>query len=323
MVLALSTSCMAGRHWGAPDLLQMLKNMDIAALELDYRLQRPVYDQLKTALPESRIKVVSLHNYCPCPALRPGAAPSGDYFRLSTLDREERRWAVQWTTKTLEQAHELEASYVVLHCGSVDLEGQHQLLRRLLEIEGRDSENLQRRLAQAMALRAQHHGRHLEALLFSLDRLLPIAEKYHIVLGLENRYHYHELPDPMELEVILAEFKGGPIGYWHDTGHAHAHEQLGIISQQQLLAQFAEYLVGIHLHDARGLDDHLAPGSGEIELEMLKPFLDAARPVVIELAPGTPQSALQEGLTFTRSLCPKENAVQLPDFSLDLPKNFI
>lgn len=323
MVLALSTSWISEGLSDAGRLLHILKKLDVSALELEYRLQRPVFLQLKSVLAEARIQVVSLHNYCPCPSLIPGVSPSGDYFRLSALDREERQWAVQWTIKTLEQAHDLEARNVVLHCGSVDLQDRHQELRRLLALEGRDSPSLQHSLARALALRQAHQGPHLEALLFSLDRLLPIAEKYQIVMGLENRYHYHELPNPTELEVILDEFRGGPIGYWHDTGHAHAHEQLGIISQQQLLDRFAKNLAGLHLHDARGLDDHLSPGSGEIDWEMLKPYLEAGRPAVIELAPGTARSALHDAVAFARTLCPKENAPQPPDFSLDLSKNII
>ncbi len=65
----------------------------------------------------------------------------------------------------------------------------------------------------------------------------------------------------MILGAIFDTFKGAPIGYWHDTGHAHANEILGLIPKNSLLQNYADQLIGIHLHDAIGLDDHIPPGS--------------------------------------------------------------
>jgi sugar phosphate isomerase/epimerase len=136
--------------------------------------------------------------------------------------------------------------------------------------------------------------------LFSLDRLIRYAEKQGVTLGLENRYHYHELPTPPVMRTLLAEFKGGPIGYWHDTGHAHANEVLGFIEPGALHQEFGTELVGMHWHDAIGLDDHLAPGLGEIDFNTLEPYLHDNLPIVVELKPGTSQELAQEGIEFTR-----------------------
>jgi sugar phosphate isomerase/epimerase len=121
-----------------------------------------------------------------------------------------------------------------------------------------------------------------------------------VLLGLENRYHYHELPGPDDFEVIFDAFKGAPIGYWHDTGHAHANESLGIGSRNSLLQANATRLIGVHLHDAIGLDDHLPPGSGQIDFAALKPFLNADTIKVIELKPGIPASEVCEGIRCIR-----------------------
>jgi sugar phosphate isomerase/epimerase len=32
-------------------------------------------------------------------------------------------------------------------------------------------------------------------------------------------------------------------------------------------------MIGIHLHDIKGLDDHFAPGQGEMKFEKITPFL--------------------------------------------------
>jgi sugar phosphate isomerase/epimerase len=92
------------------------------------------------------------------------------------------------------------------------------------------------------------------------------------------------------------------VGYWHDTGHAHAQEQLGIVSQAALLEAHGQCLAGLHLHDANGLDDHLAPGLGQVEFGCLKGLADPQRPLVIELAPGTAQKDVSRAVAFAHEL---------------------
>ena len=121
-----------------------------------------------------------------------------------------------------------------------------------------------------------------------------------VILALENRYHYHELPGPDDFGELFLHFKGAPIGYWHDTGHAHANETLGLIPRESLFQSYSDELIGIHLHDAIGLNDHIPPGSGEIDFAALKPFLKTDTIKVIELKPGIPALEVSEGIKFIR-----------------------
>jgi sugar phosphate isomerase/epimerase len=66
------------------------------------------------------------------------------------------------------------------------------------------------------------------------------------------------------------------------------------------LQSSSDQLIGIHLHDAIGLDDHIPPGSGEIDFKALKPFLKTDTIKVIELKPGIPESKASEGVRFIR-----------------------
>ena len=119
---------------------------------------------------------------------------------------------------------------------------------------------------------------------------------------METRYHYHELPGPEDFEGLLAEFDGAPLGYWHDTGHAFVSTQLELTAGSGLLERLAGRLAGLHLHDARGLEDHLPPGTGQIDFKALAPHLAADIPAVLELRPGTPQDAVREGLAHLDGL---------------------
>ena len=83
-------------------------------------------------------------------------------------------------------------------------------------------------------------------------------------------------------------------------GHAHANEILTIIPPEALLKTYSDHLIGVHLHDAVGLDDHLAPGTGTFEFKKIKPFIKINTPLVIELKPGTHDSKVSQGIRYVR-----------------------
>ena len=308
-MLAISTSWQSGGSVTAEEMLAALKNLDVTGIELSYRISEDLYQQIRDPLRRSGLKVVSVHNYFPIPPARSDLKGSGDLFLLSSSDSEERQNAIQFTTKSIEHAGELGALAVVLHCGVVEMDHQWQVFYAYFSSNQLGSEEAQIFIRNKLKQRDRRKPEHLENLLYSLDRLLPVAEKQSVLLGLENRYHYHELPGPDDFGAIFANFKGAPIGYWHDTGHAHTNEALGLIPRESLLQSYSDQLIGIHLHDAIGLDDHIPPGSGEIDFKALKPFLKADTIKVIELKPGIPESKVSEGVRFIRdklSICHRD-----------------
>jgi sugar phosphate isomerase/epimerase len=305
-MLGISTSWQSGGSVTAEKMLAALKNLDVTAIELSYRISEDFYQQIRDPLRRSGLKVVSVHNYFPIPSARSDLKGSGDLFLLSSSDPEERQKAVRYTTKSIEHAGELGAAAVVLHCGFVEMNHEMQVFYQYFNSNRLNSEEAQIFIRNKLNERDSSKAKHLDSLLSSLDRLVPAAEKQGVLLGLENRYHYHELPGLDDFKVIFDTFKGAPIGYWHDTGHAHANEALGLIPGGSLLQSYSGQLIGIHLHDAVGLDDHIPPGSGEIDFKALKPFLKTDTIKVIELKPGIPESKASVGVEFIRgqlSIC--------------------
>jgi len=120
------------------------------------------------------------------------------------------------------------------------------------------------------------------------------------VVGIENRYYLREMPDKEEIGIILDRFLGGPVGYWHDTGHAAVFETLGIGKQEELLQAYAPYMVGIHLHDALKLDDHKPPGKGEIAFEMVKQYIPEQAIKIMEIHPQAQGEEILDGLAFLK-----------------------
>jgi len=297
-MLALSTSWQSGGSATAGQMLAALTHTGIKGVELSYRISENLYQQLKRPLKHSGLKVVSVHNYFPLPASSSYSEGSGDLFLLSSPQKQERQNAIQFTAKTIEHAADLGAAAVVLHGGVVEMNPEMRSLYQYFNSNQLHSEDAQIFIRNKLKELDSRKPRHLDSLLASLDRLVPVAQKQGVLLGLENRYHYHELPGPDDFRVIFEKFKGAPIGYWHDTGHAHANEILGLIPPNALLQNYADQLIGLHLHDAVGLDDHIPPGSGEIDFAALKPFLKADTIKVIELKPGIPASGVSDGIQF-------------------------
>ena len=299
-MLALSTSWQSHRTATIAEILAAFEDLGIKEIELSYRISEAMLQQLKKPLKRSGLKVVSVHNYFPIPAVRAGAKGSGDLFRLSSLDDVERQNAIHYTSKTIEYAAEMGAREVVLHCGAVEMNHEMQVLYQYFNANRLDSEEAQLFIRHKLNERDRRKPRHVDRLLASLDRVAPVAEKQGVLLGLENRYHYHELPGFDDFEIIFDKFRGAPIGYWHDTGHAHANETLGLIPKNALLKNYADLLIGVHLHDAFGLDDHIPPGAGEINFKALKPFLKAETLKVMEIKPGITATEVSKGIRFVR-----------------------
>jgi sugar phosphate isomerase/epimerase len=300
-MLSLSTS-FRSRDMDDPEaFVAYLEQLDIEGIELEYRLSDRFFAGMRVPLMKSPLQVTSVHNYFPFPTRFEKLKPGGDLFLLSSPDMEERKRALDWTTRTIEMASDLEASAVVLHCGKVDMDPELHKLQEFYKekrIVTPDAQTfIGRKLQELAALKPAY----LDSLLFSLDRLVRVAEKQGVTLGLENRAHYHELPGSDDFRRLLAEFSGGPVGYWHDTGHAHLAEKLTIVPPGFLLEKYAPELVGMHVHDAVGLKDHLPPGTGEIDFDTTRAYLQPETPVVIELKPGTDNNDIQKALVFMKT----------------------
>lgn len=299
-MLALSTCWKSTETTDAVALLEFFELLDISALELEYRISEPTYQQMRRPLKESRLSVVSVHNFFPKPSIKPGSKASGDFFMLTSLDQAERNHAVQWSAKTISHAADVGAKAVVLHCGCVVMNREIDRLYQFFKSNQIQSKASQDFISEKLRERDRRKPKHLDNLLFSLDQLSRVADKFGIILGLENRFYYDELPTFADFETIFRRFKGAPLGYWHDTGHAFVNENLTTIPQSALLDTYGNHLIGVHLHDAIGIEDHLAPGTGEIDFKGLKSYLKPETIKVLELKPHVTKCEVTRGIRFIR-----------------------
>ncbi|MBI5446429.1 MAG: sugar phosphate isomerase/epimerase, partial [Deltaproteobacteria bacterium] len=278
-------------------LVDAALRLGFSALELEYRLSDAQYRALARRISRGEVSASSVHNPLPRP---PGVSPFRAYeerARLSSLDPEERRVALRLAFETLARAEGVGAAVAVFHLGSVDLapELDARLLGKMIRRGERSSaayEDLRERVAAARKGAAPAHR---DAVLGSLDRLAREAERRGVVVGLENRVHPEEIPDRADLELIFRELRGAALAYWHDAGHASSLILHGFLdSPTVLLEAFREQTAGFHLHDAKGLDDHKAPGEGDLDFAPLAPFAQKVPRLVLEVQPGGSEGALRE-----------------------------
>jgi sugar phosphate isomerase/epimerase len=298
-VLALSTSYLTLRDTdlSGDELARATLDLGFSALELDYRVTAAQLKAIRPHLARGELSVVSVHHPFPRP---PGLSPFDahvDRARLSSVDREERRAAVKRGVETLAWTEDLGVGAVVLHIGEVELgdEVDPRQLARLVGGGKRQTEEYEDLRARVEARRRACAPPYRDAVLRSLDRLAAEAARRGVTLGLENRYHPEQIPDQGELAAIFREFTGAPLGYWHDTGHAASLVALGFLEKPNELAEaFRDRLLGVHLHDAVGLDDHRAPGDGEVDFAALAPLVGAETRLVLEVHPPAAPEAVRD-----------------------------
>jgi len=248
------------------------------------------------------IAVGSLHNYCPAPILRDGESLSHSILPLSNTDEEDRKWAVRQTMRTIETAHSLGASAVVLHMGKVIMRPISPKLMMLVENGEAQSGRSDRLRKKLRDRRESKKGQYLEQAAKSLRDLAPYAEEMGIKLGIENRYYPEEIPDLDEIGSLIEWTDSPAVGSWHDIGHAAVKENIGWESQQEYLKRYGDKLIGMHIHDVILTRDHKAPLQGELDFGWLVEYMREDVLKVMEVHPIATAEELKKGLEFLQIL---------------------
>jgi len=299
-MLGISTAWRSEIWDSGAEIIEEILSLGVRGVELEYRMTRPMLEEIVPLVRSGRISVMSLHNILPLPKEIPKNRANGEFVSLSSPDKGERKAAIRYALGTLEWAERLGARAIVLHLGKVTMDGAMDCLMDIYDRGKTRVEEEQTLIAEHKKSRARLGKSLLEASLKSLEVLAREGEKRGVCWGIENRYKIQDFPTPEEFRMIFREFKGSSIRYWHDIGHAATQENLGLVGRGELLENFGQYLLGTHLHGCRGYDDHYAPGSGEEDYSLLKKYLRPETIRVVETHHRATREELLQGLAFLR-----------------------
>jgi sugar phosphate isomerase/epimerase len=296
-MIALSTSIFGDTP--GPMIIEALGGIDIKLLELNFTLSPEQVSDIIAGTRQLGIAISSLHNFVPEP-------PDGERTAmLSDIDEQSRKRAISLTEDTIRLASELGAGAVVLHMGQprgVELNDMQRALRKAIHAKVPETE-ISKIRSELINARKRLPGAYLDSMLLSLEVIAVTAERMGIKLGVESRYFYSQFPDFEELGILLQEFAGSNIGYWHDCGHTQHTQFCGLGSTAEYLEAFGRRLVGVHLHDTHIWTDHQIPGpNGDLDFGQIKPYLTPDTIRVMELSKKCPLDEVNSGIDYLRKI---------------------
>ena len=326
-LLALSTSWCSARHSDGYDMLREIAGLGFSHVELSHGIRITLVPGILRALEEGVIKVCSTHNFCPLPMGFAKAAPNAFEPSLSEATHHD-QW-VRQTRRSLDFAAQVGARALVTHLGSVRFWWRNpveKLLARADELRcaakvtdafaaqggvtspavksgDKSPHSINEPVAgfageagfaklreRTMGKIRARMGTYWGQVKASVEEVRAHAVERGVALGFENRERPDELPLDEQFEELFAGIaQPNNAGYWHDTGHAHLKEQLGLIDHRAHLEKNAARLIGFHLHDTTADGrDHQAVGEGGVDFEMVSRFWKPHHLLVLELGPRVP-----------------------------------
>jgi sugar phosphate isomerase/epimerase len=290
---SLSTMWASKNFQNLGDFFAAAKRIGFAKIELNHQINSTMLADQDM----SQVQVSSIHE--PCPAdISVDTLKDKDWL-VSAQDEEKRRVGVDAIRRSIELAHKLNAGTVVVHAGNVLTNNSlEKKLRTLFEAgrkQTREYRDLMTELQQARRSQARFH---LDAVKKSLVELLKFARPYGIRLGIENRYHFGDIPSLDEMDLLLELAGTDQLGFVYDVGHAQALDQLGFFPHLEWLERFSSCMIGAHFHDVIGVNDHFAPGMGEVNFKRIAAFIPSDAFRTLELKPKVTSEQITAGMYY-------------------------
>lgn len=275
-------------------MVKEMVGLGFTHIELSHGIRIVLVPGILRAVEEGLVQISSTHNFCPLPTGITQAAPN--LFEASAWETREHDQWLRHTKRSIDFAAQVKARVLVLHLGRARFFwfNPRKKLEAYLDAHPRavaEEDPVYRTLLERACARLRAKKvPYWNQVLSSLEEIRTYAADRGVALGCENREKFDELPMDDEFETHLFSRLAAPhtAGYWHDTGHAHIKEEMGVLRHRAQLERYADRLIGFHLHDV-GSDghDHQPVGSGAIDFEMVSSFWRPHHLLTLELGPRT------------------------------------
>ncbi|MBL8765798.1 MAG: hypothetical protein JNL94_00435 [Planctomycetes bacterium] len=279
-------------------MLDLLREAGVRAAFVASESPRPLATALGDGLRAAGARVVGLEP----PLATAGDGDSGLVPSLLSTSSEFARRALATVAASVADARALACDLVVVRLGAIDVDRGREreaTLRAKLRLEGRsdDVTKLAKELEREVELRA-------DALLERACRALFAAMK----TAPDMRFAVATPTSPLGFpsfaacRTLLDEFRGKPLGYWHDAAAARTLESLGLAPALAWSGEHATRVFGATMSDVAGSESRLPPGAGELDFKGLRETLPATIPVVVDVDARFGVRELQQAVSLLRSL---------------------
>jgi sugar phosphate isomerase/epimerase len=275
------------------EFFQISKQLGFRSVELNHQ----VHSDMLSDINWDHVQFSSVHE--PCPVEIPTKLLAERDWLISSPDQSSRTEGMEGVKRSIRLAKDIGAATVVVHCGTIPSKSSHEAMLRYYFESGKFQSGEYEALKLQMVLeRKSGANRRLKAVKESLHELLDYAARFGIKLGLENRYHYLDIPSVDEMEELLALSGPDTLGFIYDVGHAQALDRLGFYPHEEWLQRYSNRMLGAHLHDVIGLTDHYAPGLGEIDFKAIAEYLPENAFRTFEMLPGNTLAQVKRGINL-------------------------
>jgi sugar phosphate isomerase/epimerase len=295
-VIAFSTCWNSRRHTTGDAALREIKTkLGFDLIELDRAAGMSPIQAIQKLLDSGEIRVSSLHDSCVLPAR--ASATSPDCYKFSSVSATERERAVTQAFQAIDLAAQLNAPFVVLNLGNVDMSPITNRLIAMAKAGGYLSREYVRMKISAVRERERTAPQYLERVKHCLLRVIEYAVSRNIRIGLVARRDYEHIPTERELSELLEEMNSPHLGYWHDFGHCQVKENLGFIDHVEWLRAVGPRTLGCHVQDCiwPGREGQL-PFTGGVDFEKLVPLLPVNCLLVWEVNPNKTADAIRQSV---------------------------
>jgi sugar phosphate isomerase/epimerase len=295
-MLSVSTCWNSGRHKDGEAMIIELLALGFEYVELGHGIRLPLMEGIQRMYEKGKVRISSLHNFCPLPVEITQAAP--DCYQFSSYRKQERERAVKLTFQTIDFAMRLGAPFVVLHLGSVPMKPITRQLAQLAKKGGLFSRKYTQKKLAAVQTREKRAPLYLQRSKECLERIKEYAMEKNVNLCVESREAYEQIPSEREMVPLLDGLNSPCVGYWHDFGHVQIKHNLGFLDHEEWITKIRTRLFGCHLHDVAWPDeDHRAPFTGGIDYDRIIPLLPKDCLFVWEMSPRRTTEEIIESLT--------------------------
>jgi len=305
---AFSTCWNTSRHDDGEAIIEEILELGFDHIELSHGITLSKIPGIERAYEQKMFTCVGVHNFFPSPTEIMTDAP--DAYEFTHFRETDRERAYRYSVQTLEEAARYGAKYVVLHMGS-----NHKMpsakwskpLEKMLKEGEAESKKFLRHRNKFLKKREKTAKFYMLRATYYLEQLEKKARELDLVLAIESRSHYEQVPTESEMLTLMEHFKDSPhVQYWHDFGHVQRKHNLGLLDHAEWLGQVSPHLYGGHLHDVQnGTRDHRVPlKGGDIQYDQIMPYFTPDMPLVWELSPGRRASQIREALAEWEALYP-------------------